>query len=368
MVDVVIHRYEIIKILANFGKQIPLMFYYTTPACAQKIRKLIGMSNEEPRSAPFYYYNPASKVEPYRRITLLPEKVGEEPRLFILSTYDEQCLIEVLTDPEANNILVTAHPNAVDAAVEASQPAIQSRPISTTPARPSSVSTPTAQQTPQQQTQQQLMLLQQQQSSGLSVIQTPCILIFDSLIGGSRAKVCATLREFMQIEYNVKHRATKGRRDFTADSFRASVVKVPQQTNFTDCGLYLLQFAETFFQKPIRDYRMPIKELVNWFDVEVVNRKRFEIQQLLHKLMDEQKVDVARLNLPDLELNPEGTSGGPRFMDGDDEMVGMGVNEMGDEGDISGDMDMMDADYEELEEEEEDEEMMDDELAEEDLR
>lgn len=74
----------------------------------------------------------------------------------------------------------------------------------------------------------------------------PCILIFDSLAGGSRARVVATLRDYLRIEYKVKHKGEE--RDFSKDVMKGASPKVPQQTNFTDCGLYLLQYVEAFFQ------------------------------------------------------------------------------------------------------------------------
>ena len=42
--------------------------------------------------------------------------------------------------------------------------------------------------------------------------------------------------------------------------------------------------------------------LKTWFTPDLVSRKRFEIQQLLHKLMEEQNIDASRLNLPFLGL------------------------------------------------------------------
>lgn len=47
---------------------------------------------------------------------------------------------------------------------------------------------------------------------------------------------------------------------------------------------------------------MPIKTLKDWFTAELVSRKRYALQQLLHRLMAEQKVDYRTLNLPELNL------------------------------------------------------------------
>lgn len=73
-----------------------------------------------------------------------------------------------------------------------------------------------------------------------------CILVFDSLAGASRTRVVATLRDYLTCEYRAK---VKGGADFVYNRFniQGHSVKVPQQTNFTDCGLYLLQYVESFF-------------------------------------------------------------------------------------------------------------------------
>lgn len=72
----------------------------------------------------------------------------------------------------------------------------------------------------------------------------PCILIFDSLAGASRSRVVATLRDYLTCEYKVKMAQEK---IFDRDSIKGACPKVPQQNNFTDCGLYVLQYVEQFF-------------------------------------------------------------------------------------------------------------------------
>lgn len=87
---------------------------------------------------------------------------------------------------------------------------------------------------------------------------------------------------------------------FTKDTIPGHSVKVPQQNNFTDCGLYLLQYVEQFYKDPVRDYRIPIKQLTNWFDTMVVTRKREEISELLIDLI--KKFNVSKLPLPDIKF------------------------------------------------------------------
>lgn len=72
----------------------------------------------------------------------------------------------------------------------------------------------------------------------------PCILIFDSLAGASRSRVVATLRDYLTCEYKAK---VGEERIYNRDSIKGACPKVPQQNNFTDCGLYVLQYVEQFF-------------------------------------------------------------------------------------------------------------------------
>lgn len=77
------------------------------------------------------------------------------------------------------------------------------------------------------------------------VFYRPCILVFDSLAGASRTRVVATLRDYLTCEYRAKMKGSD--HSFTRYNIQGHQVKVPQQTNFTDCGLYLLQYVESFF-------------------------------------------------------------------------------------------------------------------------
>jgi len=57
---------------------------------------------------------------------------------------------------------------------------------------------------------------------------------------------CSIYR-YLQEEWNARKRNTDGERDFNKDSMKGSCVKCPQQLNFSDCGIYVLQYAESFF-------------------------------------------------------------------------------------------------------------------------
>ncbi|XP_043519425.1 uncharacterized protein LOC122533609 isoform X2 [Frieseomelitta varia] len=130
-------------------------------------------------------------------------------------------------------------------------------------------------------------------------IKVPCILIFDSLAGASRARVVATLRDYLSCEYVAKMGNEKL---FSKDTIKGASLKVPQQSNFTDCGLYVLQYVESFFKNPIKDYTLPIKTLKNWFEEIVVTRKREELSKLLIKLMiagkGDRNITIPTVNFP----------------------------------------------------------------------
>ena len=56
----------------------------------------------------------------------------------------------------------------------------------------------------------------------------------------------ATLRDYLTCEYRVKM-PDKPAKQFNKLNMPGHCVKVPQQNNYTDCGLYLLQYVEHFF-------------------------------------------------------------------------------------------------------------------------
>uniref|UniRef100_A0A8D8Y097 Sentrin-specific protease 7 n=2 Tax=Cacopsylla melanoneura TaxID=428564 RepID=A0A8D8Y097_9HEMI len=179
-------------------------------------------------------------------------------------------------------------------------------------------------------------------------VRHPCILIFDSLpqAGNSRVRVVATLRDWLAVEYQVKHSGAS--RDFSKNVFIGAKPKVPMQTNYYDCGLYLLHYAERFFLDPLIDYRLPIS-LENWFSAYDTSRKRYDLQHLLFVLMERQGIDRTSLNLPHLNLDdpdyksPEHEPETPDMIeakysaavgqseDGREEAEGEGEEEMGEE-------------------------------------
>ncbi|XP_075410993.1 sentrin-specific protease 6 isoform X2 [Tenrec ecaudatus] len=117
-----------------------------------------------------------------------------------------------------------------------------------------------------------------------TICKQPCILLMDSLRGPSRSNVVKILREYLEVEWEVK----KGsKRSFSKDVMKGSNPKVPQQNNFSDCGVYVLQYVESFFENPIVNFELPMN-LTNWFPPPRMRTKREEIRNIILKLQEDQ--------------------------------------------------------------------------------
>lgn len=115
-----------------------------------------------------------------------------------------------------------------------------------------------------------------------NICKQPCILLMDSLRGPSRSNVVKILREYLEVEWEVK----KGsKRSFSKDFMKGSNPKVPQQNNFSDCGVYVLQYVESFFENPILNFEIPMN-LTNWFPPPRMKTKREEIRNIILKLQE----------------------------------------------------------------------------------
>uniref|UniRef100_A0A8D0CB56 Sentrin-specific protease 6 n=1 Tax=Salvator merianae TaxID=96440 RepID=A0A8D0CB56_SALMN len=117
-----------------------------------------------------------------------------------------------------------------------------------------------------------------------TICKQPCILLMDSLRGPSRSNVVRTLREYLEVEWEVR----KGsKRSFSKDVMKGSNPKVPQQNNFSDCGVYVLQYVESFFESPILSFELPMN-LTDWFPRPRMKTKREEIRNIILSLQEQQ--------------------------------------------------------------------------------
>lgn len=85
-------------------------------------------------------------------------------------------------------------------------------------------------------------------------------MFFDSLAGSNHKRVAATLREYLMVEYqkrrkpiedissSTKDHATNVNELFSKETMVSACLEVPQQNNSYDCGIYVLQYAESFMK------------------------------------------------------------------------------------------------------------------------
>ncbi|CAI5772931.1 sentrin-specific protease 7 isoform X1 [Podarcis lilfordi] len=111
------------------------------------------------------------------------------------------------------------------------------------------------------------------------ICKRPCILILDSLKASSVQNTVQVLREYLEAECEAKRTF----RVFDKSTMVDFCPRVPKQHNNSDCGVYLLQYVETFFQNPIVNFELPM-HLERWFPRQMVRSKREEIRDLVLQL------------------------------------------------------------------------------------
>ncbi|XP_067357180.1 sentrin-specific protease 7b isoform X2 [Channa argus] len=120
-----------------------------------------------------------------------------------------------------------------------------------------------------------------------TVLKRPCILVMDSLKLSYHENVCRLLRDYLHVEWEVRRGTT---RCFTSDNMKIFNCRVPQQDNSSDCGLYLLQYVESFLQNPVVHFDLPLR-LDNWFLRQQVRQKREAIRSLIMRMHQSQRQD-----------------------------------------------------------------------------
>lgn len=109
----------------------------------------------------------------------------------------------------------------------------------------------------------------------------PYILIFDSL-GLSRQRCISNLKSLLISEAN-HHLGF----EISRPKIRQCKADVPMQPNNSDCGLFLLQYAEEFLKHPHQSFcRVVKRDTKKWFPVDVAVEKRSVIRKELEKLSE----------------------------------------------------------------------------------
>ena len=88
----------------------------------------------------------------------------------------------------------------------------------------------------------------------------PIILFMDSLNADNIDDMMHYLREYLELEFLDKKvdeadkkyfvQSSYGWKSFNQDRLPHYCPRLPKQRNFTDCGLFVLQYAETFLIDP----------------------------------------------------------------------------------------------------------------------
>ncbi|XP_015786405.1 sentrin-specific protease 7 isoform X1 [Tetranychus urticae] len=115
----------------------------------------------------------------------------------------------------------------------------------------------------------------------------PCILFMDSLQGANRRyRLAEPIRHFLAKEWEFKKKTKK---NFSSHVMPEYYLKVPKQNNHSDCGLYVLQYVESFLRNPgnLLEKVISNSSLDGWFHLSLVANKRRNIKRLINRLKEE---------------------------------------------------------------------------------
>ena len=81
---------------------------------------------------------------------------------------------------------------------------------------------------------------------------------------------------YLQIEWDLKKARTEGSRIFEKSSMKGATPGCPQQSNSSDCGIYVLHYIETFF-KVSSCSKLPIVKLMytSFYAIKSSNLKKY---------------------------------------------------------------------------------------------
>ena len=122
------------------------------------------------------------------------------------------------------------------------------------------------------------------------IMPRPIMIVMDSLEDRLKNTVCNNLRTYLTLEWNAKMKTNK---EFTVSSLPTFYPRIPQQPRASiDCGLYMLQFVESFFSNPY-PVSNPENNMEFWFSHDSIVSKRFQIANLIRFLSFDKVEDLS---------------------------------------------------------------------------
>ena len=106
VVTISIPMTDVLKVLAHFGKSMPLLFLYISPTACMKARKTLKMTNSQS-----FYLDVQSNDETQKRITILPDKLSEDNKAILKQHFGSN--VQELESKDANEILVRSSPKEI---------------------------------------------------------------------------------------------------------------------------------------------------------------------------------------------------------------------------------------------------------------
>merc|ERR1719266_3121098 len=106
VITITIGMNDVLKVLAHFGKSMPLLFLYVSQDACARIRRQLKMVNSQA-----FFLEVQSPDETQKRITILPEKLTEENKGVLKQHFESK--LQELESKDANEILVRSSPKDI---------------------------------------------------------------------------------------------------------------------------------------------------------------------------------------------------------------------------------------------------------------
>jgi hypothetical protein len=119
----------------------------------------------------------------------------------------------------------------------------------------------------------------------------PILYYFDSLgfgIDKKGVKIRQYLTNRILIEKKIEF-------DFSGNIIQTKSLKLPQQNNHCDCGVFLLHYFELFLELIDKNKNLKLKLNKNWFDIEEIVEKREIMQVFFNDVINDEQYKIKKV-------------------------------------------------------------------------